>query len=338
MKNFEFSVTSLISLVVKKWRTIVFLNIITLLVSSYVSLYLIEPKFKSSVVIFPTTTSSVSQALLIEHNPYRKDVLEFGEEEGVEQLLQILNSDAIRDSIVKIFKLYEHYGIDKDSDYSTTKVYKTYNDLVSFKKTKFNSIEISVLDKSPLVAADMANEFLKLIDSTLQRIRKNRALQSLNILENRKNLLYKKRNEIQDSLMFYRNNGIISITPQVERLTEQYAIALSQNNITGAKRIKSELNNFAKFAGPHDMLLRKSYVVEEELALIESESEKLSVDAKYSLDNKFTINKAFPADKKTSPVRWLVVFCSVVSVSIFYIFLTSFLYLIDEFKYESEQE
>ena len=160
----------------------------------------------------------------------------------------------------------------------------------------------------------------------------------LDILENRKNLLYKKRNEIQDSLMFYRNNGIISIIPQVERLTEQYAIALSENNISGAKRIKSELNNFAKFAGPHDMLLRKSYVVEEELALIESESERLSIDATYSLDNKFTINKAFPADKKTSPVRWLIVFCSVVSVSIFYIFLTSFLYLIDEFKHEFEQE
>ena len=67
-------------------------------------------------------------------------------------------------------------------------------------------------------------------------------------------------------------------------------------------------------------------------------SERLSIDATYSLDNKFTINKAFPADKKTSPVRWLIVFCSVVSVSIFYIFLISFLYLIDEFKHEFEQE
>ena len=67
---------------------------------AYVSLYVIQPKFKSSVVIYPTTTNSISQALLVEHNPYRKDVLEFGEEEEAEHLLQILNTDAIRDSII----------------------------------------------------------------------------------------------------------------------------------------------------------------------------------------------------------------------------------------------
>ena len=51
-------------------------------------------KFRCSCY-FSYTTNSISQALLIEDNPYKKDILEFGEE-TTEQLLQIFNSDMVR--------------------------------------------------------------------------------------------------------------------------------------------------------------------------------------------------------------------------------------------------
>ena len=57
-------------------------------------------------------------------------------------------------------------------------------------------------------------------------------------------MLYKERNLTQDSLQELRLYGIISITAQTERLTEQYAIALSANNLSGASRIKNELDKF----------------------------------------------------------------------------------------------
>ena len=286
--------------------------IVTLIVSSLVSLFCIESKFESSVLIYPTTTHSVSQALLVEHNPYRKDVLEFGEETDAEQLLQILNSDEIRDSVIQRFDLYNHYQIDKNSEFSKSKINKLYKGLIHIKKTKFNSIKILVLDKDPSIAAMIANDYLTLMDTVINRIRQNRAKQALLILEKRKELLYQERNLTQDSLQIYRLNGVISITAQTERLTEQYAIALASNNLAGAKRIKNELNQLSKYAGVHDMLLRKSYEIEEELATIEFESDRVSIDTNYTLENKFIINKAYPADKKSYPVRWLIVFSSLV--------------------------
>ena len=314
MKDQDFNFLWLFNLLYKNIKSVFIVLILTFFLSAYVSLYVIKPKFKSSVVIYPTTTNSISQALLVEHNPYRKDVLEFGEEEEAEHLLQILNSDAIRDSIIHRFDLFTHYDIGLDSDYPMTSIFKMYQDLIKFKKTKFNSIEIVVLDHSSEMAADIANDFLTLLDVVINNIRKNRALQALEVLEKRKDLLYAKRNLIQDSLQYCRLNGVIGTTPQVERLTEQYAIALSLNNLSGASRIKKELDQLAKYAGLHDMLLRKSYNVEDELALIEFEAERVEVDTYYSLENKFTINRAYPADKKASPVRWLIVFCSVVAV------------------------
>ncbi len=314
MKDSNFDFIWLLNLIIRQYKLLFVISLLTILISSLVSVFLIEEKFSSSVIIYPTTTNSVSQALLIEHNPYRKDILEFGEEEEAEQLLQILNSDEMRDSIINKFDLYNHYNIDQSETFHKTIINEFYESSVKIKKTKFNSIRITVMDKDPIIAAAIANSYLSLMDVVISRIKHNRASQALSILQNRKDLLYQERNLIQDSLQEFRLNGIISINAQTERLTEQYAIALSANNLSGASRIKKELDKLALHAGKHDMLLRKSYTIEEELALIEFEVDRVSVDANYTLENKFIINKAYPSDKKSYPVRSVIVLSSLMSV------------------------
>ena len=320
MKEDAFDFLWLLTLCKKNIKLITVILFLTVIASSLVSVFVIESKFQSSVLIYPTTTNSVSQALLIKHNPYRKDVLEFGEEEEAEQLLQILNSDEIRFAIVDKYNLYDHYGVSKTDEFHQTTIKKIYESAITIKKTKFNSIEIVVLDKNPEMASNIANEHLHQLDVVINRVRETRASQALIILEKRKQLLYQERNTTQDSLQYYRQNGIISITAQTERLTEQYAIALAANNIAGANRIRKELDHIAEYAGGHDMLLRKTYAIEEELSLIEFETDRLSIDKDYSLENKFIINQAYPADKKSYPIRWLIVFTSVISVFVFTMF------------------
>ena len=316
MKETDFNFLWLLNLCKDHFKLLLSILFITTITSSLVAVFLVDSQFRSSVVIYPTTTSSVSKALFKQAR-YGQDVLEFGEEEDAEELLQILNSDEIRDSIIYRFDLYNHYEISQNDVSYKTKIIRKYNSHVTFKKTQFNSIEIVVFDKSPQLAADIANECLSLIDSVITRIRQKRANQALEILEMRKKLLYKERNITQDSLKTYRSYGIISITAQTERLTEQYAVALATNNLSGARRIKKELNTLAKHAGPHDMLLRKSYEIEEELIAIQFEFDRVSIDTNYSLENKFIINKAYPADKKSYPIRWLVVLSSLVAVFVF---------------------
>ena len=247
--------------------------------------------------------------------------MEFGGEGEAEQLLEVLNSNEIRDSIIFKFNLFDRYDLNPEELYAKTKINDLYIENISFKKTRFNSIKISVLDKDPDVAADIANEYLALIDLVMTRIRKDRADQAVSILEKRKQLLTIQKNVAQDSLKKFHALGMIKIAHQTERLTEQYAIALAANNISGANRIKKELNLFAKYVGPMEEALRKTWKIEDELASISILSDKIKVDAEYTYNNKFIISRALPADKKSYPVRWLVVFSSLISVVSFTVLL-----------------
>ena len=308
--NSIFNINNLFKFCFKHKITLIISLLFAIILSSIVSLFFIDEKFKSSAVIFPTTTNSISQALLIEDNPYKKDIMEFGEEESTEQLLQVLNSDLIQDSIVEIFDLYNHYEISHDDPYSRTWMNLSFDENVTFKKTPYNSIKIEVLDKDPKLASDMANKFLDLVDVAIKEIKSQRSKKALFICEERMLSLENLMKQVNDSLNLLRNKGVIYGEVQVERITEQYAICLAQNNKRGAQLLKDELNIISKYVTDHNLLFRRTIEIQEELNRVQNVCDLFRIDSEYELTNKFVINKAYPADKKSYPVRWLVVFLS----------------------------
>ncbi len=306
--NSIFNINNLLKFCLKYKVSLMISFFCAVLISSIVSLFFMEEKFKSSAVIFPTTTNSISQALLIEDNPYKKDILEFGEEESTEQLLQVLNSDMIQDSIIEIFNLYNHYKINKEDPYAKTWINLAIEERITFKKTPFNSIKIEVLDKDPNIASDIANKCLDLVDSAIKEIKSQRSKKAFFICEERKKDLEFLMKEVNDSLDSLRNKGVIYGEVQVERLTEQYAICLAQNNKRGAQILKNELEVISKYVTEHNLLFRRTIEIQEELNRVQNVCDLIKIDSEYELTNMFVINKAYPADKKSYPIRWLVVF------------------------------
>ena len=120
MKKQSLSDSKNIILDIYQWRKylITFTLIASVLAAVISSPFFIAPQFKSTAVIYPTTTNSISQALLVKHNPYRKDVLEFGQEMEAERLLQILKSDEMQNRIVDEFNLFENYNIKPEEKYA----------------------------------------------------------------------------------------------------------------------------------------------------------------------------------------------------------------------------
>ena len=298
-----------------KWRKpLVVVTLIACLLAAVVSSSIfVTPKFKSTSIIFPTTTNSISQALLVEHNPYRKDVLEFGEELEAERLLQILTSDEMQNRIVEEFSLFGHYEIDPNSTHAQTWIGLAFKEHFSFKRTELMSIKIEVLDKNPQMAADMSNRIVDLIDTVMARVKKERAEQAVVILEQRDASLSSRLFMIYDSLEVLRSFGVLDVSVQAERLTEYYAKAISSGNNMGAKALKKEFNTLAKHGGAYFRLFEQLELVQEQLEIIRLEKENIRMELDANLTHRFVINRAFPADKKSYPIRWLIVLMSGIS-------------------------
>ena len=116
-KALEKDAFSSISILFFLWRWKKILLIITgatVIISTVFSL-LITPLYESRVILFPTATNSISK-VLISDNYGGRGIMEFGEEEQTEQLLQVLSSSLIRDRIVEKYDLFSHYKINPDVD------------------------------------------------------------------------------------------------------------------------------------------------------------------------------------------------------------------------------
>jgi hypothetical protein len=105
-----------------RWRKLLIVTGLTAALASilFSGPAFIKPLYKSTVILYPATTNSISKALLSENAYDRSDPLAFGEEVEAEQLLQLLNSDLIRRRIIEKYKLMDHYEIKPDDPFRQT--------------------------------------------------------------------------------------------------------------------------------------------------------------------------------------------------------------------------
>jgi diadenylate cyclase len=148
---------NILLLIVKYWKTFLIVGIVSAVVSFTLSTpFFIKPKYKSSVIMFSTSSNAVSQLILAEGN-YNEflDVTQFGDDAHIEQMIQILNSREIKDHIIEKFNLIEHYDIDTTKEYWKTKLYKYVKNNIQFSRTDNLAVEITVEDTDPVLASDM---------------------------------------------------------------------------------------------------------------------------------------------------------------------------------------
>lgn len=286
--NYNFNSMDIIRFMFKHKWPIIGITMLAAFASVIVSL-LMEEKYKSFVILYPKTQVSVSHALttaeLIDPDDH---IMNFGDEEATEQLIQTLYSEEIRNKIIEKFDLYHHYQIDKSTPYPMTQLHEEFTDNIRFRKTEYQAVEIEVMDTDPKMAADIANEIAKLLDETLNRMQKDVAVEILRVVQKEYDLLLDDIGVIENKL---KNTG--KTDPVYVSLNEQL------------KNENKRLSNI------------KSKLVE------------ARVNAEQNLPRKFIVANAYPAEKKSYPVRWLI--CSVSTISAF-VFAVLMMLFIERYK------
>lgn len=298
-----------------KWKKILLIvsGIAVLSGIIFTSPFFITPKYKATVIMFPTSTNSISKALMSDNYGGKQDILEFGAEEQAEQLLQILNSNKIRARVIQKYNLLEHYDINPESRFKNTLLYKEYENNITFRRTEFMAVEIEVLDKDPQMAADIANDIAALLDSTKNAMQKERAIKGFQIVEAEYKKIKTEVEEMEDSLTQLRKLGVNDYETQAEAYNTQLAIALAQNNMSGAKKLEEKIKTISEYGGAYVSLRDALENDKKHLSDLKTKYEEAKVDAQEELPCKFIVNSAFKAEKKSYPVRWLIVLVSTLS-------------------------
>jgi uncharacterized protein involved in exopolysaccharide biosynthesis len=286
-----------VDLLIYMWRKRMILIIVSIVaaVASIIISFQITPKFKSTVIMFPSTGASISKSLLSANYVGRQDAYGFGEEEQAEQLLQVLNSELIRERIMQKYNLMEHYEIDPSSKYPYTQLNSQYRDNITFRRTEFMSVEVSVMDTDPQIAADIANDIADLIDTVYNEMKKQRAEAAFILVENEYREAEANIGLLQDSL---QQIGV-SISGAMRR--------------AGGSSVGHMLNALSEHGGSFITLTNRLDHETERLADLRQRYQEAKVEKIQDLPHKFIVDRAYASEKKAYPKKSIIVMVSTAS-------------------------
>lgn len=283
----------------------------------------ITPMYKSVVVLFPTSTNSISKAIMDEVPGGKQDLMSFGEEAEAEQMLQILNSSKIRDRIIERYSLMDHYKIKPKTKFSQTELFKHYQSNIKFRRTEFKGVEIKVMDHSSDTAMLIANDIAEYFDTIKNSIQKQRAMEGLAIVEAEFRQMEADIHADEDSLSKLRVLGVHDYETQTEMINQQLAIELARRNQFGIKVLSDKLDTLAKYGGAYVSIRDGLEYEKKNFSDLRKAYKKARVDAEAFVPQKFIVDRAYKAEKKSYPVRWLIV-----AMSMFATFIMTVLVLI----------
>ncbi|MBU2018429.1 MAG: hypothetical protein KJ941_02175 [Bacteroidetes bacterium] len=303
---------NLIQFIWERRKIIGIITGIAAVVSLVISL-LLTPLYRSTAIVFPTATSTVSFS---EQRNAKASAMDFGEEEQAEQLVQILQSSRIKDRLITQFDLYKNYDIDSTDSEKHFKLNKKYENHIQFNRTRYGSITIEVLDKNPILAAEMANTIVDLIDTVKNQMVQERTKIAFDINKRKKTMLEDQKTDLLFRLDTLASLGVVSLEGRAN-LFQAYTAAKNPADRDFFKR-KVDLN--LQYGTLFDNLEMQRNEKIMKLADFEVAYEQAESDANTLFNHKFIVERAVVADKKAKPKRAIVVLVATFGALFFAIF------------------
>jgi len=304
------------------------------IISAIVSLIL-PKKYKATTILFTSLTNNTSRSLM---DPIydSKDYIAFGDDKNCEQMMQIFKSADLMYAMANKYHFYENLGLVEngknvwDADY---KLKGYYADNFEFDITEYQSIKVTVYDIHPENAYRYASGIVHIADSIYRDVVYQRARGTFMIVKAQYDSSKTVLKSLEDSMDFYRKQGVLSYDYQVKELTKGYADAQNKGNPADIKAMQDKLNAFALYGrGYWDLYNALSdqykWMLQIKQAYMEAKTNMDRVIPPFFVAEKPTI-----PDKATFPIRWLIV---VVSVFAAFFFGLTFLLIYEKISIKTQ--
>ena len=316
--EYNFNSTQMLT-ILKKWKYhLLVIAVLAAALSAFFSgKQFITPLYQSYAVVYPD------------------NLKRYSEESTTEQMIQVLQSQDIVDSMVQRFDLPVHYKIDPKYKYFRTELMRLYHERVSISKTSYEAVEINVLDSDPDTAKLMVDALIDLVNKKIRRMQKEKFGELAAAYAGQ----LKRKRATMDSLRYVLREmgkkGIFEYDYQSQQIMKAYLRTISGSpEHVNSKAARDLMKNMGNLSGN----------LIQTVEMLQNEA-KTYVDVKISFEREYrhvasnvtytnVITYPFVADKKSYPIRWLIVLVSVMATLAFAVVVIGII----ERKHLSDQE
>lgn len=289
--NFEYK--KLLS-VINKWKyhlLIVFV-VATVAAAIFSGPRFITPMFKSYAIVYPDNLQ-----------PYSK-------ESTTEQMMQIFQSQGIEDSMIAKYNLAKRYDINPKDKYFITELLSLYRKNVSISKTSYEAVQISVLDKDPDTAKLMVDDLISLFNEKVKSMKRKKYREVVDAYASQLKREKFTLDSLRNVLKHLGKMGIFEYDYQSQQIMKAYLGNLSSGSFKNNQEAKTLMKNMGKYSG--DLIQTVGMISDEANSYA---NVKLNYENEYRhlvshLTYTNVVTYPFVPDKKSYPVRWLIVFVS----------------------------
>lgn len=291
-----------------KWHLLVIFVITLALSFLFSSPFFIKPKFKSFAVIYPA------------------NVAPYSSESNTEQILQLLKSEELLYNLVKKFNLYQVYDIDSTEAFHKSNVINKLESNLSIKRTEYESVLIEIYDRNPVTACEMVKELLNQMDMKARQLQREKTAEVLKINYDRMTSQLRQIDSIEKRMQFLRSEyNILDYNIQVKEYSKGYVKNITSGRAGTNNDVTNTLENLKKYGGEFRLLNSYLFSLVNNYNEIKIEYDKSLSDLNKELTYSNIVTKPVPADKKSYPVRWLIVLISVFATTTLSLILFSFI-------------
>lgn len=264
-------------LLYKQLKLIIIFSMIGAITALIVTFF-IPKRYVSFAVIFPPNTNL---GLNVLEDP------RFGNSLDADQLMQLLESKELKDTIIQMYNLPDYYEIDKSQKSWLQKLDKLFYRDVKFSKTRYYSIVITATMTDPELSANIVNSITEMVDLYRARIMRQNQLLIYNYAKEQ----YDKQKLVVDSLKreIYNKKG----GSGPESILYNHMLENTKTNFLDKNRFvdSPEMENLVESYN-YEFLV---------LAGLKGDFDKANRLLQKPFSKVFVVNKGIPSYKKNSP-------------------------------------
>ena len=315
--------------VINRWKYLVSAALVLAFLVSTVVALLLPNIYHSTAVFYPTNLQSADPDRLVEGS--KLEISTKGED--LDRIITIGTSQPVAELMIKRFDLYRHYEAGTPgNDAAENYVLHEFSSNLDIAHNDRDAIELTFQDTDKQLAARVANAMVEVIDSLNQQLTVENRRQILELYKQRFDYFNRTYEQSRQQLVAARRRyGVYGLDVFQGRYLAQGVIEAEtalrkaeggQGNLAAARRALRgitradggnliNLENYTRGNDSINMFVARVADLQSRLTGSRSSYEIADLALKSRISSLYKVQKAYPATRKSKPVRWLIVAGSV---------------------------